>query len=91
MADNDNRTKDKDGGPKEGASPALIGGLVAAVVLALLIVANTKETKVNFIVTKPSPPLWLLIVVTMIFTLIAERLVAFGWRRRKKRKEKEQN
>lgn len=72
--------------PKEGASPALIGGIVALVVLALLIVANTKETEVNFIVTKPSPPLWLLIVVTMIFTLVGERLVAFGWRRRKKRK-----
>jgi uncharacterized integral membrane protein len=91
MADNDNKTKDRGTAPKEGASPALIGGLVAAVVLALLIVANTRKTEVNFIVDKAEPPLWLLIVVTMIFTLIAERLVAFGWRRRKKRKEREQN
>lgn len=83
MAEDGNKTQ-----PKEGASPALIGGIVAIVVLALLIVANTKETEVNFIVTKPSPPLWLLIIVTVIFTLIAERLVAFGWRRRKKRKDK---
>ena len=72
--------------PREGASPALIGGIVATVVLALLIAANTRETEVNFIVAKPSPPLWMLIVVTMVFTLIAERLVAFGWRRRKKNK-----
>jgi len=72
--------------PREGASPALIGGIVATVVLALLIAANTQETDVNFIVAKPSPPLWMLIVVTMVFTLIAERLVAFGWRRRKKNK-----
>jgi len=53
----------------------------------LLIIANTRETEVNFIVAKPSPPLWLLIVVTMVITLVGERLVAFGWRRRKKRKD----
>lgn len=82
--------KDKDSGVEyvdRGASPALLGGLVATVVLLLLIVANTKSTEVNFIFTKRHPQLWVLVVVTMVITLAAERLVGFAWRRRKKKRD----
>lgn len=85
-----NRDRNKDSAVEyveRGASPALIGGLVATVILLLLIVANTKTAEVNFIVAKPKVQLWVLVVSTMVFTLIAERLVGFAWRRRKKRRD----
>lgn len=91
MASDESKNRDKDSAVEyveRGASPALIGGLVATVILLLLIVANTKSAEVNFIVKKTEVQLWVLVVATMVFTLVAERLVGFAWRRRRKRRDK---
>lgn len=90
MANDQDRNKNRDSAVEyveRGASPALIGGLIATVILLLLIVANTRTAEVNFIVARPKVQLWVLVVSTMVFTLVAERLVGFAWRRRRKRRD----
>lgn len=90
MANDQDRNKNRDSAVEyveRGASPALIGGLIATVILLLLIVANTRTAEVNFIVARPKVQLWVLVVSTMVFTLVAERLVGFAWRRRRKHRD----
>lgn len=70
-------------------SPQMIGAIVAGVYVLILILINSKETKINFLFAEKKLPLWILLLLVSVFTLVGERLAAYAWRRHKKKDNKD--
>lgn len=66
-----------------GISPRLVGGglLVAAVVA--FVVQNTDDTEVTWLFLDTTQPLWVVLLVTAVATLLAAELITSSYRRRK--------
>lgn len=72
--------------PKSGLSLQMIGAIVAGVYVLILILINNDETKIDFLFAHNEMPLWILLLLVAVITLIGERLAMFAWRRHKKKK-----
>lgn len=73
------------GSGKSGLSPQMIGAIVAGVYVLILILINSSETKINFLFAEKRLPLWILLLLVSVFTLVGERLAMYAWRRHKKK------
>lgn len=69
-------------------TPRLVAGVVLASALALLIFQNTRSTKVEWLVFETEQPLWVLLLVTALATLVVAELVGGARRRRRRKAEK---
>lgn len=70
---------------KGGLSLQMIGAIVAGVYVLILILINNDETKIDFLFAHNEMPLWILLLLVSVITLIGERLAMFAWRRHKKK------
>lgn len=78
-----------DESPKTGlaVSPGMIGGVIALVVLVIFIVQNRDRAQVDFLFWSFEVSLWFGLVLAAALTLVAERLIEWGLRRRRRRRE----
>lgn len=65
-------------------SPGVIGGLIAAVVLIIFIAQNNDKAQVEFLFWSFEVSLWFGLVLAAGLTLLAERLIEWGLRRRRR-------
>lgn len=65
-------------------SPGLIGGLVAVVVLVIFIAQNNDKATVEFLFWSMEVSLWFGLLLAAVLTLIAERLIGWALRRRRR-------
>ena len=65
-------------------SVGLIVGAVAGVVLLLFILQNTDDADINFLFWDIGMPLWLLLVITILVTVVLTIIVMWFLGRRKK-------
>lgn len=74
---------DKNGLEKQGFSISAGFVIGALVFLGLLVfgIQNTNKVEVNWLFFDSNVSLWWVILVTAVLTLIAERLIGWGWRR----------
>jgi uncharacterized integral membrane protein len=72
---------------KEGfaVSGGTIGFLILAAAIIIFVVQNTNSVSVDFLFFNGEWPLWLVVVGVIAFTLLAERLGLWIWRRSRKR------
>ncbi len=65
-----------------------IGLIIVVVGLAAFVFQNTQEVRVNWMFLHMTFPLWIVIVITIVATLIAERffMMIIRHRRRKERR-----
>lgn len=63
-------------------SPGIIGGAVVALLLVIFIAQNNDETRIEFLFWGFRVSLWFGLLLAAVLTLIAERLIGWGWRRR---------
>ena len=73
--------------PKSGLSLQMIGAIVAGIYVLILILLNNDKTKVDFLFAHNEMPLWILLLLVAVITLVGERLAMFAWRRHKKKNE----
>ncbi len=64
-------------------SGSVILGLLAVAAIVIFIVQNTNRAEVNFLFFDGDWALWVVIVITIGLTLIAERFIAYAWKRRR--------
>lgn len=72
---------------KGGLSLQMIGAIIAGVYVLILILINNDETKIDFLFAHNEMPLWILLLLVSVVTLIGERLAMFAWRRHKKKND----
>lgn len=72
---------------KSGLSLQMIGAIVAGIYVLILILINNDETKIDFLFAHNEMPLWILLLLVAVITLIGERLAMFAWRRHKKKND----
>lgn len=79
---------DKDGLEDQGFSvgAGTVIGLIVLVGLIAFGVQNRNKVSVSWLFFDRETAVWVIILVTAIATLIMERLVAWGWRRRQRKK-----
>ncbi|NLA37660.1 MAG: hypothetical protein GX868_18505 [Actinobacteria bacterium] len=79
-----------DDSPKrsQSISPGVIGGLIALVVLVIFIAQNNDKAVVEFLFWSFEVSLWFGLILAAALTLLAERLIAWGLRRRKRGQER---
>ena len=77
---------DDSSGSRSGGFPVglVLGGLVGAA-LALFIAQNTQEAEVNWLFLDASAPLWIVLVVTVVVSLVLAQLVGGAIRRARRR------
>lgn len=74
---------DKNGLEKQGfnISAGFVIGVLVFLGLLLFGIQNTNKVEVNWLFFDSNVSLWWVILVTAVLTLIAERLIGWGWRR----------
>ena len=87
MIDDDNSELEIDKGAGLGTVAAIIGALI----IVVLIAANTTRIDINFVVYKAhSVPLWWYTIIIVGLTILTDRVLRFVMRRRKTHKIKKQ-
>jgi uncharacterized integral membrane protein len=85
MKNDDNSELETDKGAGLGTVAAIIGALI----IIVLVAANTTRIDINFVVYKAhSVPLWWYTVIIVGLTIITDRVLRFVMRRRRVRKNK---
>ena len=75
----------------KGAGLGAIAVITGALIIGILIAANTTRIDINFVVYKAhSVPLWWYTVIIVGLTIVTDRVLRFVMRRRKARKIKKQ-
>ena len=72
---------------KSGLSLQMVGAIIAGVYVLILILLNNDKTKIDFLFAHNEMPLWILLLLVAVVTLIGERLAMFAWRRHKKKND----
>lgn len=72
---------------KGGLSLQMIGAIIAGIYVLILILLNNDKTKIDFLFAHNEMPLWILLLLVAVVTLIGERLAMFAWRRHKKKND----
>ena len=80
MAENETTTEPVDGG--SGVNVRLVLGAIAAAALGLFIFQNTDDAEVNFLWMSGNIPLFLLLLITVVLTLILAMVGTWILRRR---------
>jgi uncharacterized integral membrane protein len=70
-------------------SPAVLGFVVVAVFAVLFFVKNSTEVELDFIFFDHVTTVRWLIIISLVFGILLDRLATMMWRRRKKRKARE--
>lgn len=68
--------------PERPAVP--VAGGVVAVLLAVFVFQNTATTKVTWLVFETRHPLWFVLVVNGLFSVLMAKLLGMAWRRRRR-------
>ena len=63
----------------------ILAAIIAAVLLLIFILQNTRQTKVTWFVLDKQGPLWVVIAVTAVVSALLSQLLSFAWRRRRRR------
>ncbi len=79
---NDGRSVDKE---DRQISIGLIVGAIAGVALLLFILQNTEEQNINFLFWDIGMPIWLLLVITILLTVVATIIVMWYLGRRERK------
>lgn len=84
----DSFDNDTDSAVEKAGGAGTIAALIGVVYLALLVLMNTSRVDVNVVVYKfEDTPLWWFTVLVVVITLVADRLVRFALRRRRKKRD----
>jgi uncharacterized integral membrane protein len=81
------RRSEAPAGDKTRVSPALIIGIVVAVLVVVFIVQNAKNSQVKFLFWDGTISLWIVIVISLILGAVLDRIVTWFMRRRARRAE----
>lgn len=71
-----------------GPSIGLIGFGIVAVLTAVFVLQNRERTTIDFLFFELNSRTWVAIVVAIALGVVLDRLLLFGWRRRKRRKNR---
>ena len=75
----------------KGAGLGTIAAIIGALIIVVLIAANTTRIDINFVVYKShSVPLWWYTVIIVALTILTDRVLRFVMRRRKAHKNKKE-
>jgi len=76
----------------QGAGLGTVAAIVGALIIVVLIAANTTRIDINFVVYKAhNVPLWWYTIIIVGFTIITDRVLRFVMRRRKAQKKKKES
>ena len=65
-------------------SPALIVGIILAVLVIIFIVQNTEDSEVTFLAWDRTVSLWIVIVISLILGAVLDRIATWFMRRRRR-------
>ena len=76
----------------QGAGLGTVAAIAGALIIVVLIAANTTRININFVVYKAhNVPLWWYTIILVGFTIITDRVLRFVMRRRKAQKKKKES
>jgi uncharacterized integral membrane protein len=88
MADDDHPQHGKDGGSRFQPSPGFIGGTILVVLLVIFALQNnSNKVSIHWLFFTHTSTVLFTIIATAVVTLLAERLVVWDLRRRRKRRD----
>jgi uncharacterized integral membrane protein len=75
----------RDGSPEEGSkiSPALIIGLIAAALIIIFIIQNSKQADIHILFWDGQWSIWIVIVISVALGVILDRAIIWYMRRRR--------
>ncbi len=80
--ENDRRNESPEG-DKTKISPALIIGIVVAILIVIFIVQNSKESRVKLLFWDGTMSLWVVIVISLVLGAVLDRTITWYLHRRR--------
>lgn len=81
---NERRADDLSASGRSGPSPALIGGIVLAVLAVVFVVQNQESARVRFLFWERRTDVWVAILVALILGVLLGQVLLMLWRRRRR-------